>query len=93
MKFVLTLFAGTLILSGCASSGVIPMDKGTYLITKRSVQVGGGEPVGVKADVYVEANSFCSKTGMDVETVNLKTSPSLVAHPGTVELQFRCVPK
>ena len=69
------------------------MDKGTYLITKRSMQVGTGTPVGTKAKVYTEANEFCSKNGMAVETVNLQVSASRVAHPGSVELQFRCIPK
>jgi hypothetical protein len=93
MKYVLTLFTGTLILGGCTSSGVVPMDKGTYLITRRSAQIGTGTPVGTKAKVYSEANEFCARNGMTVETVNLQVNTTLVANPGSVELQFRCVPK
>lgn len=69
------------------------MDKGTFLITKRSVQVGTGTPSGAKAKVYAEANQFCSSRGEAVETVDLNVSSSRVAHPGSVELQFRCIPK
>lgn len=93
MRKILALFAGPLILSACASSGVVPMDRGTFLITKRSTQVGTGAPVGTQAKVYTEANAFCAKDGMAVETVNLETSSSRVAHPGSVALQFKCVPK
>lgn len=82
-----------LLVSACASSGVIPMDKGTYLITKRSTQVGTGTPVGTKSKVYAEANAFCAADGLALETVNLAVNASRVAHPGSVELQFRCVPK
>jgi hypothetical protein len=52
----LVVVGTTLILCGCASSGIVPMDRGTYLITKRSGQVGIGAPVGSKAQVYKEAN-------------------------------------
>ena len=31
-----------LALAGCASTGVVPMDKGTYLVSKKSPQVGFG---------------------------------------------------
>lgn len=93
MKKTLALVVGPLILSGCASSGVVPMDKGTFLITKRSMQVGTGSPVGTKSKVYAEANAFCESKGLAVETVNLDVSSSRVAHPGSVALQFRCVPK
>ena len=44
------------ILVGCSSTGVVPMDSGTYMIAKRSAQVGFGPPDGVKADVYSELN-------------------------------------
>ncbi len=81
------------LLSGCASSGVVPMDKGTFLITKRSAQFGTGTPSGAKAKVYAEANAFCEMHGQALETVDLKLSSSRAAHPGSVELQFRCVAK
>jgi hypothetical protein len=79
--------------AGCASSGVIPMDHGTFMITKRSAQFGIGMPVGAKADVYTEANEFCGKQGQTIETVSFEMNPSQVASPGNVTLQFRCVPK
>jgi hypothetical protein len=80
-------------LSGCASSGIVPMDKGVYLITKRSFQVGTGAPVGSKAEVYQEANAYCEGKGMAVETVDFQMRDTKVASPGSVALQFKCVPK
>lgn len=59
----------TLVLTGCASTGVVPMDKDTYMVSKRSAQVGLGPADGVKADVYREANEFCKKQNKKVETV------------------------
>lgn len=91
MKKILAV-ASLAILAGCASSGVIPMDRGSFMITKRSAQFGIGMPVGTKTDVYKEANEYCSKQGMMVDTINLEMTPSMPASPGSVSLQFRCVP-
>jgi hypothetical protein len=78
---------------GCTSSGVIPMDRGTFLITRRSAQVGFGPPVGAKADVYREANEYCARQSMVVETIKADESPSGFAQPASFSLQFRCVPE
>lgn len=75
---------------GCQSTGVVPMDSGTYLIAKRSMQAGFGPPDGVKADVYREANVFCAKENKGVETVNLQVTNSGFGRPGNVSLNFRC---
>ena len=79
-----------LIMVGCASTGVIPMDAGTYMIAKRSAQFGYGPPDGVKADVYKEANEFCSKENKKVETIDLQVTNSGFGRPGNVSLTFRC---
>ena len=81
----------TLVLTGCASTGIVPMDKDTYLVSKKSAQVGFGPADGVKADVYREANEFCQKQNKKVETVTLNMTDSGFARPGSVSLQFRCV--
>ena len=80
-----------LALAGCASTGVVPMDKGTYLVSKKSPQVGFGPPVAVKAEVYAEANAFCEKDGKAVETLHLEVTNAGLARSGAVELQFRCI--
>jgi hypothetical protein len=81
----------SLFLAGCASTGVVPMNKDTYLIGKRSAQFGLGPPVGAQADVYREANEFCSKQNMKVETVNFELTDSMPFRPGSVALEFRCI--
>lgn len=80
-------------LSACATTGVIPMDKDTYILGKRSAQLGFGPPVGAKAEVYEEANAFCAKQSRSVETVSFESVDSGFARPGSVSLQFRCVTK
>ena len=75
---------------GCASTGVVPMDAGTYMIAKRSAQAGFGPPDGAKADVYKEANEFCFKEKKTVETIDLQLTNSGFGRPGNVSLTFRC---
>jgi hypothetical protein len=69
------------------------MDGDTYFIEKRSAQVGFGPPEGAKAEVYEIANKFCEARGMALETVKLTMVNSGLARPGSVALQFRCVPR
>lgn len=82
-----------LALVACASTGVVPMDKGTYLIAKKSPQVGFGPPIGVKGEVYTEANEFCAKDGKSMETIKLEETNSGFARSAAVSLEFRCVAK
>ena len=81
-----------LALSGCASStGVVPMDQGTYSIAKRSPQVSFGPPVTQKADVYTEANAFCRQQAKVVETIKLDEVHQVFGRHGSASLTFRCV--
>lgn len=89
MKTWLVILA--LALTGCSSTGIVPMDLDTYMIAKKSHQFGMGPPVGVKADVYSEANEFCAKQSKKVVTVALEMTDSSFAREGSVSLQFRCV--
>lgn len=87
---------GCLVLSllvGCASAGIVPMDKGTSLIAKKSAQVGFGPPIGIKGEAYAEANDFCAKEAKSVETLRLEQTDSGFVRPAAVSLEFRCVAK
>jgi hypothetical protein len=87
------MYIALLALAGCANTGVVPMDKGTYLIAKKSPQVGFGPPIGIKGEAYSEANDFCAKEGKVVETLNLEQTNAGFAKSAAVSLEFRCVPK
>ncbi len=88
MRYIFVLLA--LMFTACSSTGIIRMDGGTYMISKRSAQFGFGPPVGVRADVYREANDFCAKEKNEVETINLEMTDTGLARPGSVSLHFRC---
>ena len=89
MKIITILFT-LFLLAACTSTGMVPIDNGTYMIAKRSAQVGFGPPVGAKADVYREANDFCAQTQKTAETIKLDVTDTGLARPGSVSLQFRC---
>ena len=78
---------------GCASTGVVATGKDTYLIAKKSPQVGFGPPIGIKGEAYTEANEFCTKEGKVVETLKLEQTNSGFARAAAVSLEFRCIPK
>ena len=80
-------------LVGCATTGIVPMDRGTYLIAKKSPQVGFGPPIGIKGEAYTEANEFCAKDGKAVETLKLEETNAGFGRSAAVSLEFRCVPK
>jgi hypothetical protein len=89
------VFAGglTLALLGCSSTGVIPVDRDSYMIGKKDGSPGLGVSLSTKADVYREANAFCMSKGLEVETLNLSVTPAALARLGSTELRFKCVPK
>lgn len=81
------------LLAACASTGVVPMDKGTYMISKKSPQVGFGPPVSIKGEAYTEANEFCARDGKAVETIKYEETNAGFARSAAVALEFKCIPK
>ncbi len=91
--YTLILIALTIIFSGCASTGVIPMDQDSYFIGKKDGEPGVGVSYTVKAEVYKEAIAFCNKQGKEVKTLESKTIPARPGQLGSTELRFKCVKK
>jgi hypothetical protein len=77
-------------LGACASSGVLPVGRETYMIVKRTAQLGFGPPVAATAYVYEHANSFCAEKHGSVETVKLDQVDSGFGRPSSASLTFRC---
>jgi hypothetical protein len=87
---VLLLVVGVV---ACANTGIVPMDRGTYLVAKKSPQVGLGPPIAIKGEAYSDANEFCAKEGKAVETIKLEETNAGFARSAAVSLEFRCVVK
>jgi len=80
-----------MLLGGCASTGVVPMDQDSYMIGKKDGTPGLGVSLSNKAEVYREANEFCRSKGLEVKTLHVTTTPARPAQLGSTELQFKCV--
>jgi hypothetical protein len=62
------------------------------MIGKKDGTPGLGVSLSNQADVYREANTYCSGKGMQVETLNLIVTPAAPARLGSTELHFKCTP-
>jgi hypothetical protein len=77
-------------LCGC-STGVVPMGKDTYMISRKGT--GWATHGEMKAKCYRDANKFCAKRGLEmvpVSTTGKDGTPGFL--PATCELTFRAVP-
>ena len=93
MKLLASIFTAlaTVFFSGCQSTGVIPMDRDSYMIGKKDGTPGLGVSLSNKAEVYREANDFCQAKGLEVQTLEVITTPARPAQLGSTELHFKCV--
>jgi putative hemolysin len=88
-RFIAT--AISIALTACSSTGIVPMNAGTYLIAKKEAQVGIGPPIVIKGEVYAEANAHCAKQGKQIETVDYQETGSHLGRMAAVSLEFKCV--
>nr|WP_052678435.1 hypothetical protein [Moritella viscosa]SHO15416.1 Putative uncharacterized protein [Moritella viscosa] len=63
------------------------------MIGKKDGSPGLGVSLSNKGSVYQEANTFCHKNYLEVETINLTVSPASFAKLGSTELEFKCIKK
>jgi len=87
----LLVLCAVLVLTACSSTGAVPTGDDTFMIAKKSAQVGFGPPVKTEAAVYEEASSYCESQQKTVETVDKEVRNSTFGRPGSVNLKFRCV--
>jgi hypothetical protein len=80
-----------LMITGCASTGVIPMSQDSYFIGKKDGSPGIGVSLSNKAEVYQEATAFCNKKGLEVLTLRETVIPAAPGRLGSTELHFKCV--
>jgi hypothetical protein len=89
--FLISLALFCLLICGCASN-VVPMGKDTYMIEH------GGWPdmseAPLEADCLRDANHFCDKKGMAMETVSITgINGRAFINNASCKLVFRTIPK
>ena len=82
-----TLTLSALLLSACASTGVVPTDRGTYRVDARRAYVGRAEAA--RADVHIRAADFCGNKR--VETVAISSTPSGFFRRASASMEFKCM--
>lgn len=87
---VLTL---AVLVTGCASTGVIKMGENYYMLGKKDGAPGLGISLSNKAAVYSEANEFCVRQSLEVQVIREVVLPARPAQLGSTEIQFKCVPR
>ena len=92
MKQIVGFVLSLVVLSGCQSTRVVPMDQDSYMIAKKDGTSGLGVSFSTKAEVYREANTFCRAKDLEVMTLEVVTTPARPAQLGSTELRFKCVP-
>src|ERR1017187_3895438 len=93
MSKIISLLLVSVAITGCASSGVVPMGQDTYMISKQSA-TGFSSGGAVKADIYREGSAFCASNGKEFQPVSDRGVDGI---PGRAfansEVQFRCLDK
>ncbi len=91
-----TLMVGaTLLIAGCASnSGVMPIGKDTYMVSRQAASGFSGSGT-LKAEAFQEASLYCEKQGKSVQVVNTIEAqpPFILGNFPKAEVQFMCLDK
>lgn len=91
MKNVILICAVASSLLACASSGPIPTGDGAYLLTKQSAGGVFKPGASVKADLLIEANEFCGKSGKQIQLLSANSKNAIpFARTSSAEIQFKC---
>ncbi len=91
VRRVIPVLLGMVVLAACASTGVVPVGDGVYMISKQSAAGVFGTPAGVEADIYRTANAYCAARHQVLETVDVQTQNAVpFSHEGSATLHFRC---
>jgi hypothetical protein len=82
-----------LFLAGCASnSGVVPIGKDTYMVSRQAASgfPGSGN---LKADALREANQYCASLNKSLQVVSTQEAqpPYILGNFPKAEVQFMCV--
>jgi hypothetical protein len=82
----------SLIITGCASSGAIPVGQDAYLLNKRGFGGIFTTGVAVKIEVIQEGQQYCASTGKKFKLLNAKSQDAVPAQSlPWAEIEFLCV--
>lgn len=92
MRKILAGLMFIFILTGCASTGIVPTGRNEYMISKTDMGDVWHTGAKVLAKLYIEANEYCTKKNMSVEKISEETNDGKVfVRNANATLRFRCV--
>jgi hypothetical protein len=91
IRILIVLIFFIVMVTGCKSTGVIPISQDSYMIGKKDNSPGVGISLENKATVYQEANTFCTQKGKEVSVLREDVIAAAPGRLGSTEIQFRCV--
>lgn len=87
----LIALASVILLSACATSGVVPVGQDTFMITKQGV-VGFQSGSSLKAELFPQAVAHCAKAGKELQPVSDSVQDGVAYRNNpSAELTFRCL--
>lgn len=89
---VRTLLVALVVLSGCASTRVVPIGPDTYMLQHQGASgfVGNNS---VRMDAYDDASKYCSSMEKHFLVVSSSDSPAGPFRYPSTDIQFRCLNK
>lgn len=93
MRRRIALAAIAVVLASCSTTGVVQLEKNRFMVSRTSAKFGFVNASKEKADVYRQANAYCSKLDKDVKTIKAEDRGSGFGRPAMASLEFECVPR
>ena len=87
------LLSATIIIGGCASnSGVVPIGKDTFMVSRQAATGFSGSGI-LKAEAFQEATRHCEQSGKFLQVINTfeASPPYILANFPKAEIQFMCL--
>jgi hypothetical protein len=92
-KVIVIVIVSAVALTAC-STGVVQVDKDTYMVSEKAAGCGFATAGGQEADAYKKANEYCSSRGQQVEIVSTTAKEGVpFARCASANVKFRCVPR
>lgn len=89
-----SMLASVLVLTSCASTGVVSTGQNEYMISKTDIGDVWHEGSKVLVKLYVEANEYCAKKNLSLERIAEETQDGRVfVRNASATLRFRCIPE
>jgi len=89
----ISLVMAAIALAAC-STGVVRVDKDTYMVSEKAAGCGFATGGGQEADAYKKANAYCASLSQDAEIVSTTTKDGVpFARCASANVKFKCVPR